>query len=76
LDSQREISSKITTPDGPVQYAFDADGQLLSAIYSPLPLGDGRGEGATQPNETYTYDSNGNRTNPGYIIESIRGTHT
>ena len=40
--------------------------ELTRATCSPLPSGEGQGEGA-QPDESYTYDSNGNRTNPGYV---------
>ena len=57
-----------TTPvDGTANYSYDPAGQLTGAIYSPLPSGEGQGEGS-QPSESYTYDSNGNRANTGYVI--------
>ena len=44
-----------TSTDGTVDYQYDPRGQLLGADYD------------YQPDEFYTYDANGNRTNPGYI---------
>ncbi len=44
-----------TSTDGTVDYQYDPRGQLHSADYD------------YQPGELYTYDANGNRTNPGYI---------
>ena len=42
------------SPDGTADYLYDARGQLLAADYD------------YQAGEFYTYDANGNRTNPGY----------
>jgi hypothetical protein len=39
--------SIIATPDGLIEYAFDANGQLLSAAYF-------LGESGSQPNEVYS----------------------
>ena len=53
--------SSATTPDGTVNYTYDADGQLTAASYSnPQSL-------IPNPSESYTYDANGNRTGGGYV---------
>jgi RHS repeat-associated protein len=44
-----------TSTDGAANYQYDPRGQLIAADYD------------YQPNEFYTYDANGNRTNSGYI---------
>jgi RHS repeat-associated protein len=41
--------------DGTAAYSYDATDQLTGVDYS------------YQPDEAYTYDANGNRTNPGYV---------
>ncbi len=46
-----------TSPDGAAHCTYDSDGQLTAATYS----------GGSQPNESYSYDSNGNRTNSGDV---------
>jgi YD repeat-containing protein len=46
-----------TSSDGTVTYRYDATGQLIGADYSGSPA-----------DESYAYDANGNRTNPGYVI--------
>ncbi|GAB6188178.1 Calx-beta domain-containing protein [Thermopirellula anaerolimosa] len=46
-----------TSSDGTVTYSYDATGQLIGADYSGSPA-----------DESYAYDANGNRTNPGYVI--------
>ena len=62
-----EVAS-CTSADGTANYSYDPTGELLAAHYtSPLPSGEGQGEGV-QPDEAYTYDTNGNRTNAGYVI--------
>jgi RHS repeat-associated protein len=53
-----------TSPDGSVQYTYDATGQLTGADYT---VGAGQGAAAglptePPPDETYSYDANGNRT--------------
>jgi RHS repeat-associated protein len=51
--------SASTSQDGTAEYAYDGDGQLLTATYTTNP-------NQTQPaDESYAYDSNGNRPNPG-----------
>jgi RHS repeat-associated protein len=55
-----EVTS-CTSLDGTASYSYDPTGELLAAHYtSPLPSGEGQGEGV-QPDESYTYDANGNR---------------
>gem|GEM_PF-1314195 len=39
---------------------------MVGVDYSSLPLGEGRREGG-RADEVYSYDANGNRTNPGYV---------
>jgi RHS repeat-associated protein len=59
-----------TSTDGTVDYQYDPRGQLLSADYTAgagLPSSAGAGLPTVPPDEFYTYDANGNRTNPGYI---------
>jgi YD repeat-containing protein len=51
-----------TSTDGTVDYQYDPRGQLLGADYTA-----GAGLPTVPPDEFYTYDANGNRTNPGYI---------
>ncbi len=55
--SQQSQLISATSTDGTVAYAYDSTGQLLGADYS-----------GSQPDESYTYDANGNRTNTGYVI--------
>jgi YD repeat-containing protein len=43
-----------TSTDGTSNYSYDNTDQLTAATQT------------FQPNETYSYDANGNRTNPGY----------
>jgi RHS repeat-associated protein len=53
-----ESNSRITgmsNNDGTAAYSYDATDQLTGVDYS------------YQPDEAYTYDANGNRTNPGYV---------
>lgn len=45
-----------TTPAGNAQFTYDNIVQLLNADYT------------AQPDETYTYDANGNRTGAGYVV--------
>ncbi len=54
--SQQSQLISATSTDGTVAYAYDSTGQLLGADYS-----------GSQPDESYTYDANGNRTNTGYV---------
>ena len=65
--SPANLIASATSVDGTANYSYDPAGQLTGATYSPLPSGEGQGEG-TQPDESYSYDSNGNRTNTGYVI--------
>ena len=65
--SPTNLIASATSVDGTANYSYDPAGQLTGATYSPLPSGEGQGEG-TQPDESYSYDSNGNRTNTGYVI--------
>ena len=44
-----------TTPDGTTDYTYDDTDQLTGA------------DSSYQPDEAYTYDENGNRTNSGYV---------
>ena len=46
---------RIDSPDGTSTFTYDENYQIESANHS------------FQDNETYTYDDNGNRTNPGYV---------
>jgi RHS repeat-associated protein len=56
-----QLASVTSKTDGTATYSYDAQGELLGATYgSPLPSGEGQGEGV-QPNESYSYDANGNR---------------
>ena len=64
--SPSNLIASTTSVDGTANYSYDPAGQLTGATYSPLPSGEGQGEG-TQPDESYSYDSNGNRTNTGYV---------
>jgi RHS repeat-associated protein len=54
--------TSVTGPDGTTNYTYDATSQLLRADYAPLPTNP-----SPLPDETYSYDSNGNRTNTGYV---------
>ena len=59
-DNANRVTSMTTTTDGTAAYSYDNTNQVTGATYTTNP-------GATQPaNETYSYDSNGNRTNTGY----------
>jgi RHS repeat-associated protein len=52
-----DAASRVTTatsPDGKSTYSYDKTGQLTAAVH------------AGQADESYSYDANGNRTNPGY----------
>lgn len=51
--------------DGVTRYTYDPTGQLVAAQYSACATGSAS---AVLPDETYTYDANGNRTMPGYVI--------
>jgi RHS repeat-associated protein len=56
-----DLIASCTSNDGTATYSYDPTGQLTGAVYSsPLPSGEGQGEG-TQPDESYSYDPNGNR---------------
>ena len=48
--------TKIVDIDGTSDYTYDQTNQLTSASHTD----------PNKPNESYTYDDNGNRTNPGY----------
>jgi RHS repeat-associated protein len=54
--------------DGSANYSYDPTGQLIGASYSPLPRGEGQGVRASQANESYTWDANGNPANSGDVI--------
>ncbi|MGO8747390.1 MAG: RHS repeat domain-containing protein, partial [Thermoguttaceae bacterium] len=56
IPNPQSLVTSATTPDGTVNYTYDADGQLNGATY-----------GGSQPDESYTYDANGNRTGGGYV---------
>ncbi|HUY89347.1 MAG TPA: hypothetical protein VMV10_11480 [Pirellulales bacterium] len=59
-DLADRVTSMTTTTDGTATYSYDNTNQVTGATYTTNP-------GATQPaNETYSFDSNGNRTNTGY----------
>ena len=59
-DLADRVTSMTTTTDGTATYSYDDTNQVTGATYTTNP-------GATQPaNESYSYDSNGNRTNTGY----------
>ena len=61
IPNPQSLLSSATTPDGTVNYTYDADGQLTGATYSnPQSL-------IPNPSESYTYDANGNRTGGGYV---------
>jgi RHS repeat-associated protein len=49
------LMTRMTSPDGVAEYSYDARGQLAGASYD------------YQPGESYSYDANGNRTNPGCV---------
>ena len=49
---------QFTSPDGTSNYTHDELNRLIGADHS------------YQKNETYSYDINGNRTNPGYVTDS------
>ncbi|MDD4271149.1 MAG: hypothetical protein PHN77_23260, partial [Thermoguttaceae bacterium] len=49
------LMTQMTSPDGVAEYSYDCRGQLTGANYD------------YQPGESYSYDANGNRTNPGYV---------
>ena len=55
--SPANLIASATSVDGTANYSYDPAGQLTGAAY-----------GGTQPGESYSYDSNGNRTNTGYVI--------
>jgi hypothetical protein len=62
-----DLLTSCTSAEGSATYSYDPTGQLIVAHYtSPLPPGEGQGEGIL-PDESYSYDANGNRTNPGYV---------
>jgi len=56
-DSANRIT-QFTNPDGAISYTYDERGQLTGA------------ESDYQADESYSYDGNGNRTNPGYSTGS------
>ncbi len=49
------LMTQMTSRDGVAEYSYDARGQLTGASYD------------YQPGESYSYDANGNRTNPGCV---------
>jgi len=53
FDPLGNMETATNNTDGTVDYTSDSTGQLLTATGGP-------------PNESYTYDANGNRTNTGY----------
>jgi RHS repeat-associated protein len=55
--SPTNLIASATSVDGTANYSYDPAGQLTGATY-----------GGSQPDESYSYDSNGNRTNTGYVI--------
>jgi len=55
----------VYSADGVTRYTYDPTGQLVAAQYSACATGSAS---AVLPDETYTYDANGNRTMPGYVI--------
>jgi RHS repeat-associated protein len=55
--SPTNLIASATSVDGTANYSYDPAGQLTGATY-----------GGSQPDEAYSYDSNGNRTNTGYVI--------
>ena len=60
-----EVTS-CTSVDGTANYSYDPTGELLAAHYTSLSLRERPVR--LQPDEAYTYDANGNRTNAGYVI--------
>ncbi len=54
-DSAGRITQSASTTDGTVDYSYDTTDQLTGADYT-----------SSQTDESYSYDSNGNRTNTGY----------
>ena len=59
-DMADRVTSMTTTTDGTATYSYDNTNQVTGVTYTTNP-------GATQPaNESYSFDSNGNRTNTGY----------
>jgi len=59
-DLADRVTSMTTTTDGTATYSYDNTNQVTGVTYTTNP-------GATQPaNESYSFDSNGNRTNTGY----------
>jgi len=61
------LMTQMTSPDGMVEYSYDARGQLTGAEYTPHPAAEGSPARVVPGDESYTYDANGNRTNPGYV---------
>jgi RHS repeat-associated protein len=69
-DDAGRLTQQVSTIDGTVAYTYDATGQLTDADYDGLT-----------PDEDYTYDDNGNRTNTGYTTGAYNrltcdGTYT
>ena len=60
-----DVLTSCTSAEGSATYSYDPTGQLIAAHYSLPPLVQGP---AVQPDESYSYDANGNRTNPGYVV--------
>ena len=52
------VLTDIESSDGSVHYAYDPTGQLTAATYS----------GGVLPDESYTWDANGNPTGSGYVV--------
>jgi len=63
FDTLDRITS-FTDADGAANYSYDPTSQLLSAVHTPLPTAN-----SPLPDESYSYDLNGNRTNPGYVTQ-------
>ncbi len=51
--------TQFTNPDGVINYTYDERSQLTGA------------ESDYQADESYSYDGNGNRTNPGYSTDCL-----
>ena len=48
--SPSNLIASATSVDGTANYSYDPAGQLTGATYSPLPSGEGQGEGASPTN--------------------------
>ena len=57
FDAAHRLTQFVSSIDGVSDYGYDNINQLTTATH------------AAQPNESYTYDENGNRTTPGYSTD-------